>query len=353
MLEWCFVIFFCSELALRIIFKIRLRQDLYWNIFDAGIIILFFTEQYLPLEEVFNFNPTVMRMVRLLKLMRLLKLVRYMQSFDALHLIVKSIMSTMSVLSYSVALIFVLMVFMAVVQASLLSTFIGDVDQDPEIRRQAFMKWGSFWRAFISMFEITMANWGAHCWFLVNNVGELWGCFFIAWRCVVGFAVIQVISSVFIQHTFKTAARDEDIMIQEKKRAAEVTMQHLDSLFTKLDEANNGFFTMQDLEEALADPRVRHWFAAIETDVSDLPDFFRMVDKESGDGKVHKEEFMKMLRQMRGGANRFDMLRVMEDCAEIRKSLTRVSERDERSGAAPPDGADFGAPVREIRPLSQ
>merc|ERR1712217_618816 len=126
---------------------------------------------------------------------------------------ITAIMSTMSVLSWAILLIFLLMMVIAVTNASLLDPFIRDPSQDTDVRRETYMRWGTFYRATISMFEITLANWGPQCWFLVNNVHATWGCFFILWKCCVGFAVVQVIISVFIQHPFKTASRDENIMI--------------------------------------------------------------------------------------------------------------------------------------------
>merc|ERR1712039_560546 len=114
------------------------------------------------------FDPAILRIVRLFRLMRLLKLVRYVKVFDALQLIIKSIMSTISVLSWTLLLIFLLMMIMAVMIASLLDPFIRDPNQDNEVRRETYMKWGTFYRACISMFEITLANWGPQCWFLVN-----------------------------------------------------------------------------------------------------------------------------------------------------------------------------------------
>merc|ERR1719512_431957 len=127
------------------------------------------------------------------------------------------------------------MMFVAMVNSSLLEDFIKDGSQDIEARSEVYRKWGSFVRAFVSMFEITLANWGPQCWMLMNTVGEGWGFFFILWRCCFGFAVIQVITSVFIQHTFKVAGSDEEMMILEKKKQSEDYVRHLESLFATLD----------------------------------------------------------------------------------------------------------------------
>merc|ERR1719422_723210 len=126
------------------------------------------------------------------------------------------------------------------VNTSLLEEFIQDTNQDGQDRVEIFKKWGTFVRAYVSMFEITLANWGPQCWLLMNEVNEGWGFFFIVWRCCFGFAVIQVITSVFIQHTFKVANRDQDIMIQEKEKASHAYLKHLDNLFANMDESGDG-----------------------------------------------------------------------------------------------------------------
>merc|ERR1719512_707692 len=180
------------------------------------------------------------------------------------------------------------MMFVAMVNQSILEPFITDVDRDAEIRMKIYMSWGSFLRAFVSMFEITLANWGPPCWLLMDAVDERWGLFFIFWRCCFGFAVVQVITSVFIQHTFAVASRDEVISVYE-------------------------------FEAALKDPRVRHWFAALELDVSKLPAVFEMLAGE--DGCVGKDEFIDGLKQCKGQAQRMDILALRKEVQKLQRRL--------------------------------
>merc|ERR1719189_1666975 len=184
--------------------------------------------------------------------------------------------------------------------ATVLQGFISVTDGDELARQFVFEKWGTFLRAYVSMFEITLANWGPQCWLLMNQVNEAWGFFFIVWKCCFGFAVIQVITSVFIQHTFKVASRDEDVMIQEKRKAAEDYLRHLDNLFANLDESGDGQISREEFDATLQQPRVRHWFAALEIDVSDGPKLFQILD--DGDGQISKEEFMTGLKRVKGAA---------------------------------------------------
>merc|ERR1740121_1598034 len=154
----------------------------------------------------------------------------------------------------------VLMMVVAMVNSSLLESFIRDETKDGQARLAVFKYWGSFVRAYTSMFEITLANWGPQCWLLMNNVHTNWGMFFIFWKCLVGFAVIQVISSVFIQQTFKVAAQDEELMIEERKRASLAFIRHLESLFAELDQSGEGSISREEFQRALTEPRFKYFF---------------------------------------------------------------------------------------------
>lgn len=46
------------------------------------------------------------------------------------------------------------------------------------------------------MFEVTFANWAPSCRLLVDNVSEAYALFFVVYRCVIGFAVLSVVSVV-------------------------------------------------------------------------------------------------------------------------------------------------------------
>merc|ERR1711988_1745515 len=103
----------------------------------------------------------------------------------------------------------------------------------------------------MTMFEITLANWGPHCRLLMNNVDEWWALFFLVYKCSIGFAVVQVITSVFIQQTFKVAARDEEVMIQERNMATNAYLKNLERLFQVLDESGDGMVTLEEFESVL------------------------------------------------------------------------------------------------------
>lgn len=66
--------------------------------------------------------------------------------------------------------------------------------------------------------RIMFANWAPACRVLVENVSEWFSVFFLVYRCVVGFAVLNVVSAVFVQQALKTASSDEELAFRQKQR---------------------------------------------------------------------------------------------------------------------------------------
>merc|ERR1712137_473273 len=150
-----------------------------------------------------------------------------------------------------------------------------------------------------------LANWAPACWNLTNYVSEWYSAFFIIYKCFVGFSVVQVILSVFIQQTFKTASLDESIMINEKRNQAEAVIQNLKHLFETIDIDGDGYIDRGEFEEVLKDSIVKTWFSAIGIDVTDVNELFDMLAND--DGNVDEDEFIGGVKSLRGLAKSTDV----------------------------------------------
>merc|ERR1712110_1383941 len=95
----------------------------------------------------------------------------------------------------------------------------------------------------VTMFEIHLANWSPACRVLVDEVSEWYGVFFIAYRCLAGFAVLNVINAVFIQQTMQVAQGNRDIMIMQRQKQQEQYKKRLKDVFKRLDTSGDGRLT--------------------------------------------------------------------------------------------------------------
>merc|ERR1712151_1086352 len=102
--------------------------------------------------------------------------------------------------------------------------------------------------------EMLLGNWFAITRILVP-FNELFMLFGITHQLVFGFAVIEVISGVFLNETFKVVALDDSIMMNEVRRAAKAESAKLTEFFKQadkdgsglVDQDGDGFLTPEEL----------------------------------------------------------------------------------------------------------
>ena len=88
-----------------------------------------------------------------------------------------------------------------------------------EDRQAVYHYFGTFSRAMLSMFELSMGNFPPIVWLLSEKVTSWFILFCLLHKLTVGFAVIGVINAVFIQETFNVANQDHYILRLQRERA--------------------------------------------------------------------------------------------------------------------------------------
>merc|ERR1719433_587701 len=99
----------------------------------------------------------MLRIFRLLRLMKVLRVVRLMKEFAPLRVLVQAVMSSVGALAWSLTLLFVLEVIGAILLAQSLQTVIQNEAHDLQLREKLWNAAGTMARAWLSLFEITMA----------------------------------------------------------------------------------------------------------------------------------------------------------------------------------------------------
>merc|ERR1719237_1601636 len=155
----------------------------------------------------------------------------------------------------------------AFVLQQLLEEYVLDETNPQEKRLEVFMFYGTFARTMLTMFEITLGNWMPPCRALVENVSEWWMLFSLTHKLVIGFSVVSVITSVFIQETFKVATIDDKIMVMTKERARNTHMSKISALFAHADLDGNGVVDIDEFTKALENSELMTWLSAMGLEV--------------------------------------------------------------------------------------
>lgn len=162
-----------------------------------------------------------------------------------------------------------IMLVMALALAGQLQQYMDDPDNSLEARREIFMYFGTFNRSFLTCFEITLANWVPVCRALVDEVHPSWTIVFLIYRACVGFAVVKVVSAVFMHETFKCAAADDDLAIRQKARAGAKLLRKLENFFRRMDVDGNGEMCFDEFKVALEDPNMKSWLSTMQIEIHD------------------------------------------------------------------------------------
>jgi hypothetical protein len=329
--ELVFGVLFSIELLLKLaILGKRFCADI-WNFIDTIIVIGWF----LTVIALFPIpiDPMLLRLARLARLLRLLRLIRNIRLFASLYLITSAMCASFSVLLWSVVVLVLVQMLLALFLHALLEPYILDEQKPEAARLQIFKFYGTFSRCMLTMFEMTLGNWMPPCRALVENVSEWWMLFSLAHKTVIGFSVVAVITSVFIQETFKAATSDDRIMIMGKERARKTHIKKISALFRHADYNGNGVIDVHEFLNTLADSGLRTWLAAMGLEVRDNLQFFALLDA-NGDGQITVQEFVDGIGRLKGTATSYDLvsiekcnIKLMKDLQLMQHQLTRIEDK--------------------------
>lgn len=312
-----FGVVFAVEIMLKLIVWHGKFFATCWNVFDLAIVLVWLGETILSAAGV---NLTFLRFARLARLLRLAR-VRHIHSFDALFLMYTSLMSSGTILFWSCALLFMVQVLSALFLSQLLHTvYFGDASYPQTEQQAVFEYFGSFSRAMLSTYQMSLSSSFWVCRILIEHVSEWFILFCIVYQLAVGLAVVGIINGIFIQETFKAASGDDFIMMharESKMRAHRTKMNNLlaagdwSPLDGQLDQTE--FFQLMRNED------VKMWLASMGLDPSDGAALFTLLDANK-EGIVSQSELIDGVSNLQGPARSLDV----HLCMHMQKDLIRL-----------------------------
>lgn len=307
---------FMLDVGIRII-VLRLQFWKIWvNYVDVAVTIVSFME-VLSFAVPVKVNAAIFRLLRIGKLARAIRMLPVTNALGSLQLLVKGLVASRGMLFWS----FCLLTFLQCVAGMVISTLCRDyllerISDAPNSQavQDVFMHYGTFSRTFLTMFEILFANWGPPARILVDNVSEWYSIFFLLYRCVLGFAVINVVNAIFVQQTLKTASSDEELSFKQKEKDIAMYANKVKKLFQTMDFSGDGAINLEEFSKLVKSPKLKFWMSQLELEYHDLLSLFEFLD--NGDGEITLTEFIEGAARLRGGAKALDIWR-METKLEV------------------------------------
>lgn len=148
---------------------------------------------------------------------------------------------------------------------------------------------------------------------MMNNVTELYLVFALIHKFCIGFAVILVITGVFVQETMKVAQTDNTIMLNQRTRASKLHFKKISALFAIADSDGSGRLDKEEFVQVCEDPSIVSWLSAMGINVSDAGVVHDLICKKMGTDDLDANELVKGISFLKGEARNMDMAMLRRD----------------------------------------
>merc|ERR1719281_1027353 len=154
----------------------------------------------------------------------------------------------------------------ALFMTQVLADSIGDLNLDIELRRFLYTYYGTTSRTTLTMFQITMAPgaWGLLGRPIIEEVNAGFAWFFVLYVGGVSFAIIRIITALFLRQTLAVAAGDDQMMKQEKIKSQRKYTESVRDLFLHVNPSGTGEVTFDEFQQLLMDEHVTTWLQVLE-----------------------------------------------------------------------------------------
>jgi voltage-gated sodium channel len=331
---WMFTVFFTIELASRWVadgfFHFFQSRDIWWNVTDMFVVAFSIFDAALELfaseEERNGFTGQfgVVRVLRIMRVVRIAKIIRVMKFFRELRIMIYSIMRSMKSLAWVILILFGLFyVFSIAFSAACLVHLDTSEKWDLEENQELQLHFGTLDRSLLSLF---MSMSGGNDWAMYYEalapLGFYYTALFLTFMAFALFAVVNVVTGVFVDSAKQSSHVDREVVVQEELEAKKNYLRQMRAIFDEMDSDDTGCISMDEFERKLGDERVIAYFHAMKLDVSDARTLFSLLDYDATD-EVDVKEFLQGCYRLQGESRRLDQVFMQY---EMKKVTTVVEE---------------------------
>lgn len=226
----------------------------------------------------------------------------------------------------------------SLLMGNLLQEYIKDEELNFEDRQWLWERYGTAYRASFTLFEVTFAgNWPTNA-DRVLYINQAFCIFFLFYVTVVVFAVLHVITAIFLKDTLDAAQNDAEQLVMDKIALRAKLLERLEGMFKVMDESGSGIITEERLQEILANPKAAAYFATLDLDIHEGKALFHLLD--NGDGEVTQEEFISGILRCKGEARAIEQVAMHTELRNLDRKVTKLihfmlrsegSSRDKRN----------------------
>jgi len=271
-------------------------------------------------------NVNFLRVARLIKLVKLFKTFKAAAAFSQLRILIRTLVHSILALVWSCILLFFILMTCSILLTQLLAPTINDESRDLQLRSWLFEHYGSFSRSFYTLFECTLSNaWVGQSRVMVFRVHILYVVFWAFYVMLVVFAVMKVVSALFLEQTLKIAASDADMMLSKKEEEKEHNIEMLRLFLEASDEDGNGQMHQDELDALLDHEDIQVRLLKVGLESHEVQGLFHLLRADKLE--VNHKDLLDNMMRLSVGVRAMDTVMLMHQQAKLAIELDKISHR--------------------------
>eukprot|EP00929_Paragymnodinium_shiwhaense_P011872 TRINITY_DN11824_c0_g1_i2.p1 TRINITY_DN11824_c0_g1~~TRINITY_DN11824_c0_g1_i2.p1 ORF type:complete len:443 (-),score=70.48 TRINITY_DN11824_c0_g1_i2:155-1483(-) len=339
-IESTFLAFYTFELLLRL-YAHRCSffccEEAGWNILDFVLVVTSIGALVIALVVGSGKESTsgmmAMRATRLIKLAKLLRVVRAFRFFKQLHLFIACVLGCVENLFWAVVMVLLVLLLFAIhfVQAfeSWISVNSG-ADASEEVQSAIAMILEQFGSVQMGILTLSKAVSGGDDWTnvydTVSKTGYTNSAVFLIMIIFFAVAVWNIIASIFLENTIKSATVDREEEVLTRRRADMEDAKELMALCRNADVDNSGTISEIEFAKFMACPLIREFFLIRGLDIKNAAHFFHVINEVTEGNEVDLEEFVGSCLRVKGNATSIDLHMLAFEARTMHSKTKRFME---------------------------
>jgi len=331
-----FVLLFLIESLFRLGLEGRDFFKDWANVFDLFLVVLGLVDFAVspPFSGDGASDIVLLKVMRALKSLRALRIVRSFRFLSGLRVLVKACQCFLPSLFWAMVLLSIFIFMGAMIMANALHAFIIDPAQSYDDRVQMWTLYGTAYRSAYTIYEVTFAgNWPTNARPVLNKVSQFYSIFFVVYVTIIVFALIRIISAIFLKDTLDAAQNDAEHLVVEKMHKKADYVRKLEHLFQAIDASGSGLITEERLTQILGNPKVAALFQTLDLDVHESEALFHLLD--DGDGEVTLAEFIDGVMRCKGPARAIDQVAMHAEMKQLSRRFGKLLKQLKQQAAIP------------------
>lgn len=305
--DWAFQAAYTFELICRIGVHGRwtfFNKDAKQNTFDAILVF----GGLASLLGVNALNPGVMKALRWLKFGKSIRAIKLMVQLRHLRAFVVCLQGSFASLLWSMVMLFSVYLLFSLFFMQIITEHIVDTGE--------ILEGGSFDEFFgsvgTSVLTLYMASTGGDDWKVaydvIRSTGPVGSFVFLGFVAFVQFALINIITGIFVEAAMQTLSPNAETLALENARKEKDNAKELESLCRSVDADFSGKLTREQFEDGLRRGRIPMLLTLLGLHRHHVLEFFNtMAMIQDQDGQVDIHAFVTGCMHMKGTATNYDL----------------------------------------------